>query len=200
MMIKKFGAAAVALLSLGACATGDVEIPPVAQVTQKPVTTIEEGKVLGLELTSSVASSPLLEKAEKQLGRQLVTMLGKGNFTKVVKIDQPHDYKLAAVIADFETINPRLSALGELVSDTAGIEAGQVVSELAVKVDLQDAAGGGGSITKFNVKGGIPGVVSDTATKNLAIQQTALNVSIALTCINEGNSSESNVAAMCAGF
>ena len=198
MMIKKFGAAAAVVLSLGACATGDVELPPVAEVTQKPVTTIEEGKVLGLELTSSMAPSPLLEEAEKQLGRQLVTSLGKGTFTKVVKPDQPHDYKLAAVITDFETINPKLSALGELVSDTAGIEAGQVVSEMAVKVDLQDAAGGD-SITKFNVKGGTPGVVGDTAVKNLAIQQTSTNIAMSVWCINHKNDDPS-IAPMCAGF
>lgn len=198
-MLKKISIAAAVALSVGACATGDVEIQPVAEVAQKPAKAIEEGKVLGLELKSSLTSSPLLEKAEKQLGRQLAATLSKGTFTKVVKADQPHDYKLAAVITDFDTHNPSLSALGELISDSAGVEAGQVVSTLAVDVDLQDTAGGGETVTRFSVKGGIPGVVGDTAVKNIAIQQTSANIAMSVWCINHKNDDPA-AAPMCAGF
>jgi len=198
-MITVKHAFAVTVLSLlvSACAG---KVYPVAQVEKKPVKTLEEGKVVALDLTSTAEPSAILETVEKELNRNLVLSLSKGMFTKVVKADQPHDYMLAAVITDYDAKNPRLSLLGDFLSDAAGIESGQVISRVDVDVDLEESAAGGETITEFSVIGGSTETsVGDGGSNNPAILQTVSNITVALTCINE-KSNDPNVVAQCEGF
>lgn len=184
-------------LLVSACAG---KVYPVAQVEKKPVKALENGKVVALDLTSTAEPSAILETVEQELTRNLVTTLGQGTFTKVVKADQPHDYKLAAVITDYDAKNPHLSLLGDLLSDAVGIEKGQIISRVNVDVDLEDTAAGGETITEFSVVGG-SGLTNwgDGDANNPAIQQTVSNITVALTCINQ-TSSDPNIVAMCEGF